>query len=478
MKISISYPPIESKKGIPTLSQNRQFQWFSSPTYIYPVVPAYAATLLVQNGNVVFWDDGIAEGMKYGKWLERIITERPDIIAIETKTPVIKRHWEIIRELKEKLPSSKIVLMGDHVTAMPRESIDNCPVDYILTGGDYDFMLLNLANHLSRDEKLLPGWFSKEGSTGKFELKYSLDDLPKIDRELTQWKLYSQKNGNFKHTPGSYIMSSRDCWYGGCSFCSWVSLFPRGCNRTRSAERMLDEIGELIDLGVKEIFEDSGTLPIGGWLDQFCKGMIERGYNKKVTLSCNMRINGIKDPEKYSLMKEAGFRMVLFGLESANQKTLDRLNKGLKVEEIESGLKLCKDAGLEPHITVMVGYPWETKGEAQKTMDVARVLFKKGVADSLQATILIPYPGTELYSYCRENDLLLTSDYDKYDQRQSVMKSELTDVDIKKMTRSLYRSFISPEFFVRKIKGIKSFSDIKHYLKSAGKVIAHLFDFQ
>ena len=111
-------------------------------------------------------------------------------------------------------------------------------------------------------------------------------------------------------------------------------------------------------------------------------------------------------------------------------------------------------------------------------MDVARVLFKKGVADSLQATILIPYPGTELYSYCRENDLLLTSDYDKYDQRQSVMKSELTDVDIKKMTRSLYRSFISPEFFVRKIKGIKSFSDIKHYLKSAGKVIAHLFDFQ
>ena len=46
LKISISYPPLESDKGIPLLSQNRQFQWFSEPTYIYPMVPAYAATLL------------------------------------------------------------------------------------------------------------------------------------------------------------------------------------------------------------------------------------------------------------------------------------------------------------------------------------------------------------------------------------------------------------------------------------------------
>ena len=50
LKISISYPPLESDKGIPLLSQNRQFQWFSEPTYIYPMVPAYAATLLKENG--------------------------------------------------------------------------------------------------------------------------------------------------------------------------------------------------------------------------------------------------------------------------------------------------------------------------------------------------------------------------------------------------------------------------------------------
>ena len=109
MLISISYPPLESKKGIPLLSQNRQFQWFNSATYIYPVIPAYAATLLKNNGYKVMWDDGIAEELTYGQWRERIIREKPDIIAMETKTPVAEMHWKIIGEMREKMPQTKVV---------------------------------------------------------------------------------------------------------------------------------------------------------------------------------------------------------------------------------------------------------------------------------------------------------------------------------------------------------------------------------
>ena len=61
MKIAISYPPIVTDKGIPLLSQNRQFQYFNNPTFIYPVVPAYAATMLMENGYDVEWLDGIAK---------------------------------------------------------------------------------------------------------------------------------------------------------------------------------------------------------------------------------------------------------------------------------------------------------------------------------------------------------------------------------------------------------------------------------
>ena len=506
MKIAISYPPLKDILGTPMIGQNRQYQVFSNPTYIYPMVPAYAATLLKQNGYEVFWDDGIAEELAYQEWLKRIIKAKPHIIAIETKTPVVMRHWKIIEELKnESLKIEnwklKIVLMGDHVTALPEESFKHCPVDYVLTGGDYDFMLLNLANHLNQGEELEAGWYFRQDArvqdtkklqitnynpahsgqiynTGKFKLNHNLDGLPMIDRKLTHWQLYAYKNGNYKYTPGSYIMSSRDCWYAGCTFCSWVTLFPRGCNRTRSVKKMLDEVGNLINLGIKEIMEDSGTLPIGSWLEEFCHGMIERGYNKKVRLSCNMRINGIKSLVTYKLMKQAGFRMVLFGLESANQKTLDKLNKGLKVEEIEPGLKLCKQAGLEPHITIMLGYPWESRQDAQRIINLAKKIFKQGIIDSLQATILIPYPGTVLYDYCQENNLLLTEDYDKFGQSQAVMKSDLDTREIKKIIQQLYKSFFTPRFFYRKIKDIRNLSDIKYYLRSGAKVMGHWLDFR
>ncbi|RQW79082.1 MAG: B12-binding domain-containing radical SAM protein, partial [Methanothrix sp.] len=122
MKVMIAYPPLESDKGVPLLSQNRQFQWFNSPTYIYPMVPACAATMLKASGHDVLWEDGIAEGMKYTDWLDRAVVADPDIIAMETKTPVVKSHWKIIGDLKQALPDTKVVLMGDHVTALPAES--------------------------------------------------------------------------------------------------------------------------------------------------------------------------------------------------------------------------------------------------------------------------------------------------------------------------------------------------------------------
>jgi hypothetical protein len=123
MKVYISYPPIENTKGVPLLSQNRQFQWFSEPTYIYPVVPAYAASLLKEAGYDVVWDDAIAEEKIYGEWLNSIGKSQPDIMMVETKTPVVKTHWKIVEDVKEVSPETRVALVGDHVTAMPRESM-------------------------------------------------------------------------------------------------------------------------------------------------------------------------------------------------------------------------------------------------------------------------------------------------------------------------------------------------------------------
>lgn len=482
MKVTISFPPLESEKGVPCLTQNRQFQWFNSPTYIYPVIPAYGATLLKENGHQVFWDDAISQKITYDHWKNRIIKKNPDLIAIETKTPVVEMHWQMIDEIKQELPNTKIVLMGDHATAQPQESLEKSKVDYVIASGDFDFLLLNLADHLEKKTPLEGGfWFRKDGkivNTGTSDLtKHNLDSLPMIDRELTQWKFYAYQNGNFKYRPGAYMMSARDCWWGRCAFCAWTTFFPGKNFRTRSVKNALDEVGMLIDLGVKEIMEDSGSLPIGDWLEEFCHGMIDRGYNKKVVMSCNMRITGIRKLETWQLMKKAGFRFILFGLESANQETLDRINKNLKVEEIEPGLKLCKEGGLEPHITVMIGYPWESKEQAQNTLNLAKELFRKGYVDTLQGTMLVPYPGTPLYKYCKENNLLAVTEYNRYDQRELVMKAPITTEEAKELIQGLYKSFMTPQFIARKIASIRSFNDLKFFWRAGWKVLGHLTDF-
>ena len=248
-----------------------------------------------------------------------------------------------------------------------------------------------------------------------------------IDRELTKWKLYAEKNGNYKYTPGSYVMNARDCWWGKCAFCSWTTLFPGEKFRARSVENALDEIGSLIELGVKEIMEDSGTLPVGKWLEDFCRGMIEAGYSKKVVLELQYALNAIKNPETWQLMKKAGFRMILFGVESANQKTLDKINKNLKVEEIEPALKMAKSAGLEPHVTFMLGWPWETKKDATKIRSISRKNYSKKVILTLFRR-RSPFHIRErrFISIVKDNNLLLTDDYDRFDQREPVMKSALS----------------------------------------------------
>ena len=488
MKIAITYSPFSDKKETPLLSQNRQFQWFHHPSYIYPVVPAQAATLLKNAGYEVFWLDGIAGGWTYDQWLKELKQANPDLVVLETKTPVVKRHWQIINEIKKQNRRIKIVLVGDHVTALPQESFKNSQVDYVLTGGDYDWLLLNLVNHLSKKEKLEAGIYYRQGkkikNTGQFQLNHDLDKLPFVDRKLTKWQLYAYQNGNYKRTPGTYIMAGRDCWWrknGGCKFCAWTILYPK--YRVRKPENVLDEIGELIKkYQVKEIMDDTGTFPVGEWLREFCRGMIKRGYHQKIYFDCNLRF-GILTEKDYELMSKAGFRFLLYGLESANQETIDKLNKGIRVDEIEAELKKAKDANdkigghLEPHVTCMVGYPRETKKQAEKTIEMTKNLFAKGLIQTLQATIVIPYPGTALFEESRKKGWLKTQDWNRYDMSQSVMKTSMKDKEVKELTQGLYKSSLTTRFLIRKIFSIRDFDDFKFLLRSGKYLISHLFDF-
>jgi len=480
MKIFISYPPFRDK-GSPMWTQNRQFQWYHVGSYIYPLVPAMGATLLDREGFEVGWDDAIAQGRSLDEFLNNIYSEKPDLIAFETKTPIVKRLWSLLKELRAKDVESKFVLFGDHVTAKPEESLTESPVDYVITGGNYDISLLALAKHLRDGDDLPAGIWHRDGdyirNTGKFKLDFDLNKLPFIDRRLTKAHLYGEKWK--RRVPFMYTMVGRDCPWSKCTFCSWTTLYPTF--KTRTSESLLDEIGYLIDeFGVKEIFDDTGTFPGGNWLKKFCKGMIERGYNKKILFSCNMRFDYMLDPETPKLMKRAGFRKVKSGLESASDETLSRIRKGYGVKEIVQGCKNAARAGIDVHLTVIIGYPWETRQDAEKTINLAKKLMADGDAEMLQATTLVPYPGTPFYQYGLDNDLFRfsPSDYERFDMREPVLKTpDMTVEEVTAMCQGVYRSFLTPRFILKRLVKTHSLEDLSYLLRGAKAVIGHLKDF-
>jgi len=527
IRLAVGYPPLPSDKGVALLSQNRQFQYFNAKTYIYPMVPAYAASNAQKHGYKVKWVDGIAQEQTFKQWLSDLKKWKPDVLMVETKSPIVKKHWQITKIIKKELPKTLLVWVGDHVTFAPEETLDNSKIDYLITGGDYDFVIVNLLDHLSSSLRSRHGgsgnlkpstslraysrgnlmspvkleggiWWrvgdkninqkpkqiiKKKGkpayaNSGEPSIAHNLNDLPFVDRDLTQWELYSVYNGNYKYTPATYMYSGRDCWWNRCTFCVWDhTINPIGSYRRFTPQRLFDEVKHVVDkYHVKEIFDDAGTFMVGKPLVDFCNLMIESGYSKKVVFGCNMRLNALKQ-EHYDLMGKANFRFILYGMESANQYTLDHLDKGLKVEQIEEGVRMAKKGGLDPHLTIMMGYPWETYEDAKNTVELAKECFKKGYVDTLQATVVIPYPGTPLWKECKEKGWLLTENYEDYDMRRPVMKSSLSPEQVLALTQDLYKAALSPQFIFRKITEIRNFTDIKHLFFSAWKFFGFLANF-
>jgi len=454
---------LESDKGVALLTQNRQFQWFSRPTYIFPVVPATAATMLKNAGHDVLFLDGIAAELSAAEFERRLADFRPEVVVVETKTPVVKRHWKWIAD--HAGTGAKFVMVGDHVTALPGESAGKTGVWAVIPGGDWDYGLLDFINN-GCPQGVQP-----------FALRESIKDAPWIDRDLVHWELYAKKNGNFRRTPGTYIMSGRDCWHGKCTFCSWTTLYPK--YRVRDPIDVVNEIEMLVSkYGVKEVMDDSGTFPVGEWLKTFCGEMIKRGLPKKVRIDCNMRFGRLTSDD-YRLMRKAGFQFVLFGVESANQETLDRFNKALKVEDVVKGCEWAHKAGLDVHLTFMFGHAWEGPKEIANTVKLARMLLARGWASTLQCTLTIPYPGTPLFRELEANDGLATKDWDEYDMRRAIAKTpKATEQEIKCAIQQVYRGFLQPAALWHRLTSTRTLFDFGFYYRGIRSLIGHLADFK
>ncbi|OHA68764.1 MAG: hypothetical protein A3D59_01115 [Candidatus Wildermuthbacteria bacterium RIFCSPHIGHO2_02_FULL_47_17] len=467
LKVAISYPPIVNERGQKAMvSQNRNVQYFKTPTYLLPVTYAQAATWLKQLKFKVRWDDGNAQLKTYEKWFSDLVKWNPDIVVFESTTPVMKFYWRLTDELKKKLPKTIFIMTGYHSMRKPEETLAMSKTDVVLKSNHVDFVLSRLLPYI-RDHRDWRKNCDIEGltirvkggeyrDTGSFRQVEPINRSPIINRDLVHWENYAYENGNYLQTPGTYATSViRDCMFGKCTFCRYNG--PELTFTKMKVEKSVDEYEMLISkYGVKEIFDDSGVWYRGADAREFCHEIIRRGLHKK---GCYFGINTrfeYLDEETIKLMAEANFRFVLIGLESGSDETLRRLNKGYQRKYIERCLYWMTKYGLHPHLTVMVGYYWETQKMLDETVRYVEYLMYSGQARTLQATICTPLDYTPYHQECIDKGVLLTNDYNDHDMSKIIVKTPIPHERYYEAIRRMYSIAFSPRFIWQQVKYLAS----------------------
>ncbi|MDP2981359.1 MAG: hypothetical protein Q8N67_04785, partial [Candidatus Omnitrophota bacterium] len=90
---------------------------------------------------------------------------------------------------------------------------------------------------------------------------------------------------------------------------------------------------------------------------------------------------------------------------------LEYLKAGsLTLDKIREVVKLCKEHGIAPMGSFMVGSPYEKEEDVQKTIE----FIKEIGLDQIGICVTTPFPGTELWEYGRQKGLISS---DKWDDR-------------------------------------------------------------
>ena len=163
-----------------------------------------------------------------------------------------------------------------------------------------------------------------------------------------------------------YYESVRGCPYR-CAFCNYPFLFNDNKFRLKSARRIADDWEHYArDLGVEYVtcLDSLFTVPRTRLRD-LCRLLIDRG--RPVKWICYARADDLADERTVALIKEAGAHQVHVGIESGDARILANMNKACSVESNALALRHCRRYGLTTAVSVIVGFPGETRESLENT---------------------------------------------------------------------------------------------------------------
>ena len=357
---------------------------------------AYIASMLEKQGHDVRVIDDFAYRFGANGIMNTVRDWHPDVVGLSCLTPSEKQCEDISLAIKSFDTSIKVVWGNIHASYFANEILNNGYADAIVHGeGEYTMSELVAAYQNNTVPEHVKGISFRNGKdvirNANRELLMDLDALP-----YPAWHLFPvDKYGLLPFAdidkPILTLLSSRGCPFD-CSFCGIT--YKKEAYRKRAVAKVVDEFEYLIDrFKVKQIGFVDAIFPLSKQhSNDFCNALINSGINQKVIWTTETRVD-IIDYNTASMLKQAGCRRLIFGIESGVEQLLRNVNKNYTLDEVRTGVENAHRAGLETIGLFMLGLPGETPEMSRQTIEFAKSL----PLDFAKFAILIPYPGTEIY---------------------------------------------------------------------------------
>jgi anaerobic magnesium-protoporphyrin IX monomethyl ester cyclase len=223
-----------------------------------------------------------------------------------------------------------------------------------------------------------------------------LDSIPWPDRARIDQARYVDV-WREKHGMGSVNMiTARGCAYK----CNWCSHAVFGYSHRRRS--FIDSAAELEHIMAEyrpdQVWYADDVFTISHpWLFGYNKECKRR--NLRVPFETISRADRMMKEEVLETLAELGCYRIWIGSESGSQRILDRMERGVKIDQVLWATKAAKRHGIQVGMFLMWGYPGEQIEDIEATVDLVR----KCQPDIHLTTIAYPIKNTGFFRNAGDN---------------------------------------------------------------------------
>ncbi len=301
--------------------------------------------------------------------LPAISKEAPDVVGVSIGTQMqLLAGLTFCKMIKEIFPNIHVTIGGNVVTRLQEElpkheAFFTSVVDSaILYEGEHALLWLLEALSGLREWTSVPN------------LIYHDESGVHLNKDIYTEKTTSLPLPDFDGLPlDKYFvplrilpyLATRGCYWGRCTFCDHgQGYFDQ--YRGLPAQEVVRQLTALKEKYRTEhfLFADESYPP--ALLKKVSQLLVDQDVGIKWTTLIRFE-EALQDPQIWQLAVKSGCCTLYYGMESANERVLNLMDKHVKKSVIENNLREAAKAGIWNHVMAFYGFPGETRAEAEET---------------------------------------------------------------------------------------------------------------